>query len=89
LRTGHRERGLLRSYSHEAPMGIRLALPRASQGRIRTDRFVYTAGPMVDVLRRDPPRVRPPWGLRLRRSKETMVGGLDIDPCAMILFDIN
>ena len=50
--------------------------------------MVWLGEPMLDVLRREPPRVRPQWGLRLRRSKEAIVGGLDIYPCDVILFDI-
>jgi len=41
--------------------------------------------PMVAGLRREPPRVRPQWGLRLRHSKAAIVGGLDIYPRDVIL----
>jgi hypothetical protein len=49
---------------------------------------VWLGEPMVDVLRREPPRVRPQGGLRLRRSKEAIVVGLDIYTRDVILFDI-
>jgi len=60
-----RHTGLPRRCRHALPQRSPLVMPTAWLGE-----------PMVAVLRREPPRVRPQRGLRLRRSKAAIVGHL-------------
>ena len=49
---------------------------------------IWHGEPIVAVLRREPPRVRSQWDLRLRRSEEATLGARDIHPRDRSLFAI-